>query len=143
MDLPESAIPKMTSAIPLRPLIQRGKSKTSPSEADQAAQLKKAARAFEAYFIKSLLKEMRKTQPKEGLFGGGAGKEIYQSLFDEKISQKMTESGGMGLSRLIIKKLTTGLKVSGETTDRREAIDRYNRLSHSVTVGDRNENPRK
>lgn len=115
----------------------------TPDPRPPTPDLKKAARAFETYFIQSLLKEMRKTQPQGGILGGGAGKEIYQSLFDEKIAQKMTESGGIGLTNLILKKLSTGLKNSGESTDRKETIDLYHRLGDRVTKGVKDEDTRK
>jgi len=76
--------------------------------------LKEAAQAFEAYFIHSLLKELRKTGFQGGIFGKGMGQEIYQSIFDEKIAQKMAESGGIGLANLILRNLSTELKISVE-----------------------------
>lgn len=75
------------------------KGKTDPEE------IKKAARAFEAYFISSLLKEMRKTVPSETFLGSGPGKEIYEGLLDETFAAKMSEQGGIGLAKLLVKKL--------------------------------------
>ena len=75
-----------------------------PGGERQTSDLPQAAKAFEAYFIYSLLKEMRKTVPQDGFLGSGAGQEIYQSLFDEALANTMTERGGIGLSDLLIKK---------------------------------------
>jgi len=127
MNIQNSTVQKLNADIPQQPLIRTGGPKKTLSASEQASQVKKAALAFEAYFIQSLLKEMRKAQPQGGLFDGGSGKEIYQSLFDEKIAQKMAESGGIGLSRLIVEKLSTGLKNSEQSTDRKEAIKAYDR----------------
>lgn len=76
-------------------------------------EIKKAAQAFEAYFIFSLLEEMRKTVPGGGFLGAGPGKEIYESLLDETMATKMAESQGIGLAKLLVKKLadqTSSLK---------------------------------
>ena len=64
--------------------------------------LQEAARAFEAYFLSYLMKEMRKTIPQGGAFGNGPGQEVYQSLFDEALGQAMAQNGGIGLSKLVI-----------------------------------------
>jgi len=69
-------------------------------------EIRKAAQAFEAYFIHSLLKEMRKTVPGGGFLGAGPGKEIYESLLDEALAAKMAEREGIGLAKLLVKKLT-------------------------------------
>jgi murein DD-endopeptidase MepM/ murein hydrolase activator NlpD len=53
-----------------------------------------AATAFESYMIEMMVKEMRKTVP-EGMFSGGAN-EVFSSLFDQEIAQRMAESGGFG-----------------------------------------------
>jgi len=64
--------------------------------------LEEAARAFESFFIASLLKEMRKTIPKSDLFGQGPGQELYQSLFDDALGQALVDHGGLGLTRQIL-----------------------------------------
>jgi flagellar protein FlgJ len=81
-------------------------------------EIKKAAQAFEAYFIFSLLKEMRKTIPAGGLLGARPGKEIYESLLDESLAAKMAEGEGIGLTKLLVKKLTDQAQVLSEWTDK-------------------------
>lgn len=68
-------------------------------------EIKKAAQAFEAHFIFSLLKEMRKTVPSGGFLGSGPGKEIYESLLDETLATKMAEREGIGLAKFLVKKM--------------------------------------
>ncbi len=86
---------------PLKPInpARRADSK-NPEE------IKKAAQAFEAYFISSLLKEMRKIIPSESFLGAAPGKEIYETLLDQTLAEKMSERGGIGLAKLLVKKLT-------------------------------------
>ena len=64
--------------------------------------LEEAARAFESFFIASLVKEMRKSIPKNDLFGEGSGQELYQSLFDDALGQALVEHGGLGLTQQIM-----------------------------------------
>ena len=71
--------------------------------------LRKAAKEFESYFISYMLKEMRKTVPADSLLGGGRGEEIYRSFQDEELAKSMVESGGIGLSDIIIRNLSKGL----------------------------------
>lgn len=91
----------------LPPQVERGKD-----------DLKKAAKEFESYFISYMLKEMRKTIPADSLFGGGRGEEIYRSFQDEELAKSMVESGGIGLSDIIIRDLSGTLKSNRYPADK-------------------------
>lgn len=80
-------------------------------------EIKKGAEAFESYFIQSLLKEMRKGIPKGEEGGVGLREDMYQSMFDEAIAEKIAKSGGLGLARLLSEKMSEPLKPSKETVD--------------------------
>jgi len=67
-----------------------------------------AATGFEAYFIQQMLQEMRKTIPKTEK--SGFGKAIYESMFDQALAQKMAESSGIGLAKVIRETLNIGGK---------------------------------
>ncbi len=43
--------------------------------------------------------------PGGGFLGSGPGKEIYESLLDETMAMKMAQSEGIGLAKLLVKKL--------------------------------------
>jgi murein DD-endopeptidase MepM/ murein hydrolase activator NlpD len=63
--------------------------------------LREAAQQFEAYFIQTMLKEMRKTGGGEdGLFAGSE-METFHGLFDQEISERVSEGRGVGLAPLI------------------------------------------
>jgi flagellar protein FlgJ len=85
--------PALTPSLSLR---ERGK-----GEED----LKKAAREFEAFFLNYLLKTMRESVPKDGLFGGGTGEDVYTSMLDEALSKEMAAKGGIGIGELLIRQL--------------------------------------
>ena len=50
-----------------------------------------AAKAFEAYMVEMMVKEMRKTIP-DGMFSGEST-EIFSGLFDQEISKRIAETG--------------------------------------------------
>ncbi len=67
--------------------------------------LSEAARQFEAYFVQTMLKEMRKTSGGEdGLFAGSE-METFHGLFDQEIAGRIAEGEGIGLARVIEKSM--------------------------------------
>lgn len=66
----------------------------------QQNDLKKAAEAFESYFLAFLMKIMRQTVPETALTGNQMG-ELFQSFYDEEISRLAALNGGIGLARFI------------------------------------------
>lgn len=73
---------------------------------DGSGELKKAVADFEALFINQMLKTMRETVSKDGLFHGGSGEEIYTALLDAELSKGMAASGGIGLGDMLLKDLS-------------------------------------
>ncbi len=63
-------------------------------------QLRKACRNFEAVFIGKLWEQMRATVPKEGYLHSPQ-EDAYLSMFDQAFSEKMADSGGMGLADML------------------------------------------
>jgi flagellar protein FlgJ len=71
--------------------------------------LKKVCQAFESLFVAQLMKEMRETVPKNDLFDGGHGEEIYTSLLDEKFSEEIAANGSLGLAKKLYESLSEHL----------------------------------
>lgn len=69
---------------------------------DSPGEMKQAVQDFEALFINQMLKSMRDTVQKSDLFHGGAGEEIYSSMFDMELSRLMSKSGGIGLGDVLL-----------------------------------------
>jgi peptidoglycan hydrolase FlgJ len=67
------------------------------------AELADAAQEFEAYFLKLLLAEMRKTVSGGGLFGGegnifsDSSADGYRALLDDALARHAARAGGIGL----------------------------------------------
>jgi flagellar protein FlgJ len=66
------------------------------------ASLQRAAESFEAYLIQLLLKEMRNTIPAGGSAGSGLGGAAYQSIADEALATAMSQTGGLGLAKMLV-----------------------------------------
>ena len=67
--------------------------------------LKKSCADFEAVFIQQLLKSMRRTVMRSDFIGNGAGKDIYESLFDQELSQSLSKREGLGLGKMIYNRM--------------------------------------
>lgn len=67
-------------------------------EPDQA--VKEVAQQFESLFVGMMLKAMRDTLPKDGLFSSNQ-MDAYQDMFDRQLAVDMSSDGGIGLAQLI------------------------------------------
>ncbi len=63
-----------------------------------------AAEAFEAFFIRVILKEFRKSIP-EGLFNSSFSSKMYLDMFDMQIAQAIAQSDQLGLKEYILQSL--------------------------------------
>ena len=57
----------------------------------------RVAESFEAVFISQMVKGLRESFCKEFMGGGGFGKEIYASWFDQALAEALAKGGGIGL----------------------------------------------
>lgn len=64
---------------------------------DKEKKLREACEGFEAVFIGQLVKEMRKSVPKDGLLHSSM-QDQYVSMFDEEYSKTLAKGGGIGLA---------------------------------------------
>ncbi len=78
--------------------------------------LKKATQQFEGYFLHQLLTEMRKTVPKDTLLADdGNGKQIFQDMMDQTVSDNMAKRGDLGMAKMMYDQLAPSL---GKSLDR-------------------------
>ncbi len=87
-----------------------------PSD-NEHRKLKKACSDFESLFINNLFKEMRASVPKDGLIGGGKAEEMFASMLDQQVAQKIAENRGIGISSALFEKLRSNLN-DDENKDR-------------------------
>jgi soluble lytic murein transglycosylase-like protein len=69
-----------------------------------------ASQEFESLFVYFMLKNMRKTVIKSGLFAEGYGEEIMQGLFDQEISKKIAQHSQLGIAELLVNQLDSSKK---------------------------------
>jgi flagellar protein FlgJ len=84
----------------LTPKIPVGNTQKTPDThavKDRAA-LKKACQDFEAIFIQSMFKSMRKTVPEGGIFKGDHATEMYQDMIDQDIASQISRRQSLGLA---------------------------------------------
>lgn len=67
--------------------------------------LKKATKEFESFFVLHMLKAMRATIPESDLLEGGLGKDIYTSMFDQELSQRIAGSSSQSLGEVLYRTL--------------------------------------
>jgi Rod binding domain-containing protein len=77
------------------------KAKAANNAADDAA-IKKAAQQFEAMFLQMMMKSMRATIEKGGLFDSKAS-ETFEQMYDQQIVMAMSERGSTGLAQMVEK----------------------------------------
>lgn len=100
--------------------------KTQTQQADKGGlserddrKLKEACQDFEALFLSSLLKAMRKTVQKTDLFGSDSGEQTFQEMMDMEISKSAARNSSMGVADVLYKQLKVEIAlntpaVSGE-----------------------------
>jgi flagellar protein FlgJ len=67
--------------------------------------LEEACSELESLFIHYLLKEMRATVPKSGLFGGGKIEEMYTSMLDLQLAKEIASNRQIGISSALLGQL--------------------------------------
>ena len=72
---------------------------------DDDKKLLKVCQDFESIFVQQLLKEMRKTVPKDGFLPESNEQSIYKSMFDEEIANKIAGQGTLGLAETLFEQI--------------------------------------
>ena len=77
----------------------------APAQADpRREQLKTAAKAFEAVFVRQMIGSMRQAKlAEDDLMSGGRAAEQFQDMSDAKLADGMAEKGGLGIADLLLK----------------------------------------
>lgn len=81
----------------------KAQSADKPQEA-----LQEAAKQFESLFVTMMVKAMRDTLPKDGMFSS-SNMESYQEMFDQQLALDLSRKGGLGMSELIARQLSAGM----------------------------------
>ena len=82
----------------------------SAQTAMRDAKLKQACADFESILVYYVLNSMRKSLPKNELFGNSEGQKIYKSMADQAMSENIARGRGMGLGELLYNQLTRSVR---------------------------------
>ncbi len=108
--------------------VEEKKAKGEQSGEKSSSELKQAASGVESLFLYELLKSMRATVPKSGLFHAGKSEEQYTSMLDVFLSEHLAKKGELGIGSLVERQLSgregqksetmkNGPKVSEQSAD--------------------------
>lgn len=96
--------------INIQPLVpdggtRRGGQAGREEKKGQEQKMKKACADFESIFIYQMLKTMRSTVPRSSLLNKMTGKETYETIMDQKMSEELTVKGGLGIQEMLFRQL--------------------------------------
>lgn len=77
---------------------------TNPAATQQRAELKKAAQAFEAVFLRQMIGSMRTASLGDDLFGSQATDQ-FREMSDARLADSMAEKGAFGIADMLINQL--------------------------------------
>lgn len=91
----------------------------APPKEPERAKLWQATEQFEAYFLMSLWRAMRKMVPQGGLFGKASETRFYTEMMDEAYADNMSRSNQFSLGRQLYRELERALPKSKATSDQK------------------------
>ena len=80
-------------------------------------QLKSVCKQFEGIMLSMMYKEMKATVPQDDLMPQDSGKDIFDSMLDDKLMDQASQSNGIGLADILYKQLSTQLKATYKPTN--------------------------
>ena len=83
--------------------------KASTDEKDEK-KLLASCQQFESIFLQMMLKGMRSTVSEDGFIQKSFDREIFEGMYDEKITEEMVKGPGIGLAQQLYKQLTKQIK---------------------------------
>ncbi len=85
--------------------------------------LKKVCREFESIMLNMMYKSMKSSVPKSELIPSDSGRDIFESMMDEKLMEEASAQKGVGLADMLYSQLSKSLKSEGTGTDTDTATD--------------------
>ncbi len=76
------------------------------------AQARKAAVAFEAFFLARMLEPMFAGVSADGMFGGGQAEEVFNSMLIDQYGRLIAERGGIGLADRVLQEMLKSQEVA-------------------------------
>ena len=73
-------------------------------------ELKKVCIDFESVFLSMMYKQMKASVPKSDLLPEEPGREIFESMMDDRLMEQASKGNGMGLGDMLYKQLSKQMK---------------------------------
>lgn len=90
-------------ALELNPnFLKPGANFDRPSKDMSEEKRRQVAQDFEATFISQMLKPMFEGLKSDGMFGGGAGEEMWRGFLVEEMGKQTARAGGIGLADTVM-----------------------------------------
>lgn len=89
------------SAVSVSPTLLQPASAQSAAQLAKRGDIKETAKKFEASFLGIMLQQMFEGVETSAPFGGGPGEAMFKSFMTEAMAKKMTDAGGVGISRVV------------------------------------------
>jgi flagellar protein FlgJ len=77
----------------------------NPKARNDQDKLERACDDFEALFVKYMMQQMRKTIPKDGLFGQSQAENIYTGMLDDEVAKSVSHGRGLGLAKAMYEQM--------------------------------------
>jgi len=88
----------------------------APANRDDIGLQKTALRELDHLFAFTLLKEMRKTIPRDTLFNGGYAREMYEEMLYDALSAEIAKTGRLGVAEHVERQLRAAGKLGAQPT---------------------------
>jgi peptidoglycan hydrolase FlgJ len=72
----------------------------------QDKRLKDACKDFEALFLSTVLKQMRKTVVRSDLFGSDPAEDTFQEMMDNEVGKSAANTSSIGIADMLYRQLT-------------------------------------
>jgi flagellar protein FlgJ len=83
-----------------------------PTAARRDAQMRQAAEAFEAVFLRQVIGSMRQAKIGEDLFGSSASDQ-FRDMADARLADDMADRGSFGIAELLLQQFGRGGSTTG------------------------------
>lgn len=76
-----------------------------PDDGIEDEKLRKACSDFEAIFLNQMFQSMKKTLSGDSMFGNSHQKDVYESLYYQEMSTKISRENGLGIGDALYRQL--------------------------------------
>jgi peptidoglycan hydrolase FlgJ len=73
--------------------------------AGKLTRLTQSAKQLEGVFVQQLFSAMRATVPQDGIVDGGGGEDMFSSMFDQKLADRVPQQWHGGLTAALVAQL--------------------------------------